>query len=227
MAHHWPVFEGMLAAQAPPLRDSLAEAWRIMDEGGTFMWLLLFTSLFAVAVIVFKFITLARPRVVPAPLERRIEQLGDRNPGNDALTAISVAAREGRSTLARLCAVALGHRQDPPDALAEAVQTRAREEILRLQVGIPMLEVVITAAPMLGLLGTASGLVVIFGGLGETTDHVMIARGIGRALNTTIAGLAISLPSVIAHSYFSRRIERVAARMEVLLGRLVGATARN
>ena len=115
--------------------------------------------------------------------------------------------------------------EGPLIAASEAVQSNAREEILRMQVGIAMLEVVITIAPLLGLLGTASGLVVVFGGLGETADHVAIARGIGRALNTTIVGLAIALPCVIAHSYFSRRIERLSARMEVLMGRLLVAVA--
>ncbi len=43
------------------------------------------------------------------------------------------------------------------------------------------------------------------------------------ALNTTIAGLAVAVPTVVAHTYFSRKIERLAARMEVLLGAAVGS----
>jgi biopolymer transport protein ExbB len=69
----------------------------------------------------------------------------------------------------------------------------------------------------LGLLGTASGLVTIFQGLGETTDYLAIARGIAEALSTTIFGLAITVPCVVAHSYFMRRIERLTARMESIL----------
>jgi biopolymer transport protein ExbB len=63
--------------------------------------------------------------------------------------------------------------------------------------------------------------VAIFQGLGETTDHVAIARGIAVALNTTIFGLAIAVPCVIAHSYFVRRIEMLTARLEGLMGDLV------
>lgn len=199
--------------------------WKFFADGGMFMVLLAITSVVAVAMIAFKFLTLTRARIVPVSLETKITQVGDRAAGNDAMSAVSVAAREGRSTLGRLCAVALGHRGQGVAVAAEAVQSSAREEILRMQVGISMLEVVITIAPLLGLLGTASGLVMVFGGLGETADHVAIARGIGRALNTTIVGLAVALPCVIAHSYFSRRIERLAARMEVLMGRLLVASS--
>src|SRR5690606_33502233 len=100
-------------------------------------------------------------------------------------------------------------------------EASAREETVHLHAGIGALDVVITVAPLLGLLGTASGLVVIFQGLGETTDHLAIARGIAEALNTTIAGLAIAVPCVIAHSYFSRRVETLTARLEGLLAELV------
>lgn len=199
--------------------------WQFFADGGLFMVLLAITSVVAVAVIGFKFLTLTRGRIVPRALEGKIARIGERSAGNDSMAGVSVAAREGRSTLARLCAVALLRREGGIEAASEAVQSNAREEILRMQVGIAMLEVVITIAPLLGLLGTASGLVVVFGGLGETADHVAIARGIGRALNTTIVGLAIALPCVIAHSYFSRRIERLSARMEVLMGRLLVAVA--
>ena len=217
----------LLAAGGGGAKAPFADVFKVFNEGGVFMVLLGITSLVAVAAIAFKFLTLTRSRVVPAALERRIEQLGERDAGNDALAALAVAAREGRSTLARLCAVVLGLRGGAAADLTTAVQARAREEVLRMQVGIAMIEVLITVAPLLGLLGTASGLVVVFGGLGDTADHVAIARGIGRALNTTIAGLAIALPCVIAHSYFSRRIDRLTARMEVLLGRMMVGAGRD
>ncbi len=214
--------EGILAqTQTPSPQGMLEEGLRFFSDGGVFMALLILTSLIAVTVMVFKTLTLTRAKVVPGDLQRMVEKLGRRSVGNDAWRAISVAGREGRSTLARLCAVALGHRQEGIDDPTEAVEAQAREEVVRMQVGLPTLEVVITIAPLLGLLGTASGLVLVFGGLGETTDHVAIARGIGRALNTTIVGLAVSLPCVIAHSYFTRRIEQWSARLEVLLGHLV------
>ena len=212
---------GLLAEAVSPKQGMAEEAWNFFSEGGVFMALLILTSVIAVTVMVFKAMTLTRSRVVPRDLERKVEGLGRRTVGGNDWSAISLAGRAGKSTLGRLCAVALGQRQEGIDDPTEAVEAQAREEIVRMQMGLPTLEVVITIAPLLGLLGTASGLVLVFGGLGETTDHVAIARGIGRALSTTIVGLAVSLPCVIAHSYFTRRIEQWSARLEVLLGHLV------
>ena len=67
---------------------------------------------------------------------------------------------------------------------------------------------------------------VVFGGLGDSSNHTAIALGIGRALNTTIVGLAISIPAVVAQGWFQRRIDTMAARMEVLLTRLAHAFER-
>ena len=79
----------------------------------------------------------------------------------------------------------------------------------------------ITVAPLLGLLGAASGLVVVFEAMDQTTDHVVVARGIAVALNTTIFGLMIAVPCVVAHSFFIRRIEMLTARLEGLMGDFV------
>jgi biopolymer transport protein ExbB len=100
------------------------------------------------------------------------------------------------------------------------VQAAAREEIVHLHAGMTTLDVVITVAPLLGLLGTASGLAVIFSGQGGIQDYELLRLGIGRALSTTIVGLAIAVPAIIAQGWFQRRIDTMAARLEVLLTRL-------
>jgi len=79
---------------------------------------------------------------------------------------------------------------------------------------------IITIAPLLGLLGTVSGLVTVFGDFGGNADNGAIAKGIAQALSTTIAGLAVAVPSVIAYSYFNRRLETFAARLELILSQL-------
>jgi biopolymer transport protein ExbB len=70
------------------------------------------------------------------------------------------------------------------------------------------------------LLGTAAGLITVFADLDDKDN---IGRGIATALSTTIVGIAIAVPSVIAQSIFNRRIETFSARLEVLLGRVVSA----
>jgi biopolymer transport protein ExbB len=69
--------------------------------------------------------------------------------------------------------------------------------------------------------------VAIFEGLNAAADHLAIARGIAMALNTTIFGLAIAVPCVVAHGYFMRRIEVFTARLESLLADLAHSFQRN
>jgi len=200
--------------------EAVQATWSFFVQGGLFMIPLALCSVIGTMAVLFKFLSLARNQVIPAALAGNVE----------AFEHLIAEARHepvirqfqaGKSTLARLCAVAIKHRGKTLAEITQAVESSAREETVHLHAGIGVIDVVITVAPLLGLLGTASGLVVIFEGLGETTDHVAIARGIAVALNTTIFGLAIAVPCVIAHSYFIRRIEMLTARLEALLGDLV------
>ncbi|MEZ5434598.1 MAG: MotA/TolQ/ExbB proton channel family protein [Verrucomicrobiales bacterium] len=113
--------------------------------------------------------------------------------------------------------------------LDSAVESVAREEMVRLQTGIAALDVIITISPMLGLLGTVSGLVTVFGTLGasqDLSDPSVIAAGIAEALYTTIAGLAVAIVAVIVHRYLDKRIESLSVRLEILAGQLITAWHR-
>lgn len=188
------------------------------NDGGMFMYALALTSFVALAAIVFKVLTLRRELVIPSRLERELELLEQRGDAAGAEALID-RFKEGGSALARLGSVAARHRGKPRAAITDAVQASARDEVVQLNSGMTILDTVITVAPLFGLLGTASGLVVIFQGLGETTDHDIVARGIARALDNTIVGLAIAVPAVVAHGWFSRRIEVLVSRLELLLER--------
>lgn len=213
----------LLAAEEVP--QALQNTWKFFTDGGLFMGLIVLCSFVALAVIVYKALTLSRSRVVPDRLAREVERI-DRHYADGTVLQVHREFREGENALARLGAVALANQDRPPGEVQEAVQSSAREEVVRLQSGLPVLEVVITVAPLLGLLGTASGLVVIFGNtedIASGVNNAKIGAGIARALGTTIAGLVVAVPAVIAHSVFSRKIETMAARLEVLLERVIAA----
>jgi biopolymer transport protein ExbB len=192
-----------------------------LGKGGFFIYPLILCSIAGLTAIGFKAMSLARSRTAPDGLARGMENY-DSGGSEPFIRELD----QGGSALARLGAVAMRHQGKPAEDITRVVEASAREEVVKLHSGIGVLDVVITVAPLLGLLGTASGLVTIFQGLGETTDHLAIARGIAEALNTTIFGLAIAVPCVIAHSYFTRRIERLTARMEAVLADFVPACSR-
>ena len=183
------------------------------NTGGIFMYALAVTSFVALAAIVFKILSLSRKTVIPPELEAEVARC--EVTGN--LAGLSAACGDGSSTLARLCKVALRHRGKPRSEITDAVQASARDETVQLNSGMIILDTIITVAPLLGLLGTASGLAVIFSGLGDNPDQAKLAQGIDRALHNTIVGLAIAVPAVVAHGWFSRRIEVLVSRLEVLL----------
>ncbi|MDQ8206170.1 MotA/TolQ/ExbB proton channel family protein [Coraliomargarita sp. SDUM461003] len=106
------------------------------------------------------------------------------------------------------------HRSRPSDP--DSLKAYARLEVSRMERGVFLLEVVIGAAPLIGLLGTVTGLTQVFSGFSAETglpDPATFIRGIALALNTTILGLAIAIPALAAHAYVLRRVEFMAARI--------------
>ena len=197
----------------------LSATWDFLHKGGIFMIPLGLTSVAGMMAILYKALSLSSSRVIPRALAHEVAQFQQRIVA-DKVEPVLAEIEKGRSVLARLAAVVLKHRGKSRGEITHAVESAAREETVHLHAGIGVLDTVITIAPLLGLLGTASGLVLIFQGLGNNSDHLAIARGIAEALTTTIFGLAIAVPCVVAHGYFVRRIETLTARLESLLASL-------
>ena len=200
-----------LLAQSETVEESVSTIERTVgyfSQGGVFMVVLLVCSLVSVAIMIWKTRALSTPRVLPVELESSLLK------GDIKLSTLKSSYQEDPSVLSRLCRLV---EQKPT---ADLVEAAARRELTRLRSGLNILEVIITIAPLLGLLGTASGLVTVFSDFGGDGDNKAIAKGIAMALSTTIAGLAVAVPSVIAFSYFNRRLETFAARLELVLSQL-------
>jgi biopolymer transport protein ExbB len=207
----------------PDPAASLQSVVKFFVQGGFFMIPLMLCSVVSGAVILVRALALRRNVVMPPEIEREIETI---QPGDDAESFARLArvVRSDYSPLARVAQVVLQHLSWPKSENNEAVQTRARHEIVRLESGLFILEIIVGIAPLLGLLGAVSGLVAVFAAFGSDAaaqDPHGIAKGISEALSTTIVGLAIAIPSLIAYSYFSKKIETMAAEMESLIGDLL------
>ena len=199
--------------------EALSGAAEFFLRGGFFMILLLALSVVAGTVILLRAAALRESRVMPPELEEAIERV---QPG-DSLEGVKRAVREHPSPLGRIIGVCLHHLNWPRQENIEAVPVRARHEVVGMESGLSVLEVTTGVAPLLGLLGTLSGLVSVFANLGEggTGDPIAVARGISEALNTTIVGLAVAAPSLVAHNYFQRKLETMAVSMEGLVADLL------
>jgi biopolymer transport protein ExbB len=138
----------------------------------------------------------------------------------DAIVAGKPSLTGGRHTvLARIVDFA---EQNPKDE--GALRAFARLEVNRMQRGIPYLDVIYAAAPLLGLSGTVSGLLQVFSQIDASTglpDPVLFTKGVALALSATIIGLSIAIPSLIGAGYLSRKVDNYAAELEVLLERIL------
>jgi biopolymer transport protein ExbB len=199
---------------------------RFFLQGGIFMIPLLACSVIGLAVILHRSLALRRDLVMPAPIEQAIDRLDLGDEGEGAV-ALSRLVRGNDSPLARIIRVALQHLEWPKAENMEAVQTRARHELVRMERGLVILEIIVGIAPLLGLLGAVSGLVTVFANFGESTtiaDPRGIARGISEALSTTVVGMSVAIPALIAYSYFNKKIETMAAEMESIIADFLSKT---
>lgn len=199
------------------LAISLQPVLHFFIQGGVFMIFLLLLSIIALAVIILRGQALREAAVLPPALVREIQRLEP----EDNLDNLQRLIAAHPSPLARILALLLRQLSWPKSEVVEAVQTQARHEIARLESGLVILEISTGVAPLLGLLGTLSGLVGIFANLGGGGDPVKVAQGIAEALNTTIVGLAVAAPSLTAYNYFQRKIEVMSVEMESLVGMLL------
>jgi biopolymer transport protein ExbB len=157
---------------------------------------------------------------MPPAIEDEIERLV---PGGSP-ERLSRLVHHDRSSLAQITRVALQHLRGPRSENVEVVQTRARHEMVRLERGLIVLEVIVGIAPLLGLIGAVSGLVHVFSHLGLSTgasDTRQIALGIAEALNATVFGLSIAVPTLIGFTYFSRKVEVMSVETETLVVELI------
>lgn len=201
---------------------SLHSVYEFFVQGGIFMAFLVACSWIALAVILLRGIALRRDLVMPPIIEREIEALQPED--TNGVVKLSRMVRNDNSTLARIAQVALQNLNWPKMENLEAVQTKARHEIGRLESGLFILEIIVGIAPLLGLLGAVAGLVKVFAAFGanaSATDPHLMAKGISEALSTTIVGLAIAIPSLIAYSYFAKKVETMASDMESLISELL------
>ncbi|MGI8819713.1 MAG: MotA/TolQ/ExbB proton channel family protein [Chthoniobacterales bacterium] len=207
-----------MLAQMP---DAANSVWNFFSSGGLFMWPLLACSIMAVTTIILRAMALRRKNVLPLVIESEIERLV---PGASA-ERLARIVQQDQSALGRIVRAALHHLRAPRNETVEMVETKARHEVINLEKGLIVLEIITGIAPLLGLIGAVSGLVRVFSALGLSSgasNTQSIALGIAEALNATVFGLSIAVPTLIAFSYFSKRVEVMSVEIETLVVELIG-----
>jgi biopolymer transport protein ExbB len=107
---------------------------------------------------------------------------------------------------------------------SEGAKAYARLEIMRMERGVSYLDVIYTGAPLIGLIGTVSGLLQAFSVIDPEThmpDPVRFTESVGYALSATLLGLIVAVIALVGNGYLQRRIDKHAARLDVLLERIL------
>ena len=177
------------------------------------------TSVVALTFIIERGLALRRNEVVPTNVEVALE----RYISSENLEELQVACREKPSALGRLLLTATEHADWPKADNEDAVQTRARHEVVRLERGLVVLEIIVGIAPLLGLVGTILGMMSVFTDVGHAglSEAAKLASGIALILRATLLGLLIAIPSLVFWSYYTKKVETLTVEMETLCGEFV------
>ncbi len=176
--------------------------------------LLILTSVVGLTFIIERGLALRWAKVLPPSIEAAVRSCG----GAGEVGMLRKVCADHPSPLGRILVLASDHLDWPKAETVDALQTQARHEVVKLERGLVVLEVIVGIAPLLGLVGTIAGMMSLFGGLAEAglSDTAALAKGIGLILNATLMGLLIAIPCLIFWSYYTKKVEAMAVEMETL-----------
>jgi biopolymer transport protein ExbB len=195
--------------------------FEIVKSGGPFMAPIILASVVAAAIFLERLWTLQPKRVLPADLVDKVwrwvasEQLQDKH----------IAALEQNSPLGRVLAAGLANRHRDRALVKEAIEDTGRHVIHELERFISTLGTIGSISPLLGLLGTVSGMIRTFNAITDqgVGNPQVLAGGISEALVSTAAGLVVAIPAVIGYRFLRTRVEHLVVQMEKEAMKLVEA----
>src|ERR1700734_2305770 len=186
--------------------------WEIVRAGGPLMWPIILCSIGAAAIILERLWTLQDKRVVPPDLTQKVRQLIEANQINDKV----IAALEQNSPLGKLLGAALANRHRSREVIMERLEDSGRHIVHELERFLSTLGTIAGVSPLLGLLGTVTGIIKSFNAIqeGGMGDPRALSGGISEALIATAAGLGVAIPALIAYRYLRGRVEGIVMEME-------------
>lgn len=190
--------------------------WEFMQKGGPIMWPILLCSVIAFAIVIERLIRLRQEQI---DTKSFMEQISKSIKRNKIMEALDLCDRTGGPIAAILKAGILKHDRARSE-VREAIEDAGVHELPRLERNLPVLATVAHIAPLLGLLGTVTGLVKAFQVI-ETKATALnpvnpgdLAGGIWEALLTTVFGLVVAIPTLVAYNYLVSRVDGFVLDME-------------
>lgn len=202
--------------------------WELIKAGGWVMVPILICAVLTLAIVLERFWTLRRSKVLPGELGPEVRDWAARG----KLDPSHLDALRGNSPLGELLASALEARDKPREQIKDRLEHVGRHIAHDMERFLNTLGTIAGVAPLLGLLGTVFGMIRMFLGIlsSGVGDASRLAGGIGEALVTTAAGLCVAIPALMLYRYFRGRVNEYVVEMEkqaiLLLDTLEGGGGR-
>ena len=197
--------------------------WSYFDRGGPVMWPLLLLSVLAVTVMIWRWLAL---REATRNVAELMKELRGRLVASDVPGAIEVCEKIG-GPVASIVKAGLLRFGRSREEVERSLQDASAHELAVLERGLPVLATIAMIAPLLGFLGTVTGMINSFEALAAVglNNPAAVARGISQALITTAAGLMIAIPVQMAYNYFVTRVNALVRSMEAAANLVIEALA--
>ncbi|MCB9872402.1 MAG: MotA/TolQ/ExbB proton channel family protein [Planctomycetes bacterium] len=202
-------------AQDAPGTERTNPVMDAFKNAGTIGWIIVGISILSLALIIENFMTLKRDKIAPPDLIDELEALFDEKNFQEALDL----CESERNYLTNVVAAGLAKLGHPFETMQSSVREMEDEESVKLFQKIGYLSLIAATAPMMGLLGTVTGMFVTFGDIaaaGGSVSPAQLAGGIKLALTTTIFGLCVAIPVGAFYFMFRNRVVRTTIEVNAI-----------
>ena len=200
--------------------------WEQVQSGGLLIWPILLVGLVAAILVLERLFFLGRVSQNTDKLMTHVTELVEKGDYKGAVQ--STQAQSGRPT-GNVLKAGLEQQGQPRDIIESSLAEAILKETPRLERFLPALKVLAAIAPLLGLLGTVTGMINTFHVITVhgTGDPRLMAGGISEALITTQLGLAVAIPILVITALLGRKASRIASDMEEKAMALIAALLRD
>jgi biopolymer transport protein ExbB len=182
------------------------------EKGGLMLLPIILCSIVALGIIVERFWSLQRNKILPPDLVPQVWKLSR----EEKLDAMAIRRLKVGSPLGAILAAGLSNSRFGREIMKESIEEVGRQVAHDLERYLTALGTISAITPLLGLLGTVVGMIKVFSAIMSqgVGDPGVLAGGISEALITTAAGLAVAIPSLMFHRYFEGRVDDLVLNME-------------
>ena len=186
--------------------------YELFLKGGILMYPIAFCSIIAVGIFLERMWVLRRGRVLPRDFLIEVEDLVMRRKRSEAITL----CKRNNSSIAHVIRVGIENYGKKRDVIKEKIEEVGRREAASLERYINVIGTIAGISPLLGLLGTVSGMIKSFNiiSLQGVADPASLAGGISEALITTAAGLVVAIPTFVIYRYLMNKADSLILEME-------------